>query len=421
MMSCIFCLSNIVIFSESFDFHVAPMVGYTDRHFRYLLRLLHPKAVLWTEMLKPKDIFDASDQKRSSLLTRGAELSIVRTTNSDSHGPRCVLQLGGDSAEELVRAIHSAEPYDYSEINLNCGCPSIESHAPFGAALMRRPDHVAYLLDRMAEATRLPVSVKCRIGIHESAASVTEDDYRLLYDFLSKITASKSCSNVVIHARSAILQGLSPSANRSVPPLRYDFAVRAAGDFPEVSIAVNGGLDSVAALEQFQPTALSGAMAGRWCISRPLDLLLLHSPEEDCFSLASKAIDSYCSYAGRELQVLSKDQIPHIFAPIAILLTSLFDGEDTFLEKSSHCGGAISVDQTEELIRSLILGANAALTVSGYSHLSLSKELESLVASDDRDSLPKRQFRKIVTSLVGKKFITKLRTNTITSSDCPSC
>ena len=119
--------------------------------------------------------------------------------------------------------------------------------------------------------------------------------------------------------------------------------------------------------------------------------------------------------------MLSKDQIPHIFAPIAILLTSLFDGEDTFLEKSSHYGGAISVDQKEELIRSLMLGANAALTVSGYSHLSLSKELESLVASDDRDSLPKRQFRKIVTSLVGKKFITKLRTNTITSSDCHSC
>lgn len=123
---------------HALDVHVAPMVGFTNRHLRSLLRIANPDSTLWTEMIKPAELLAASESRQQSLLSRGAD------------DGACVLQLGGDNADELCDAIRLAEDggHGYARYDLNCGCPSVHSNAPYGAALMRRPEHVLYLCDR---------------------------------------------------------------------------------------------------------------------------------------------------------------------------------------------------------------------------------------------------------------------------------
>ena len=191
-------------------FHIAPMQCYTNRHLRDLLGRLCPAAVLWTEMEKTADLATEAARHRR-LWHRQTERPVV-------------LQLGGDDPAQLAAAVRHAAPYGYSEVNLNCGCPSVEAGgADFGAALMRRPDATRRMLEAMADAAcGVPVSLKCRVGTHDRLAGDAAppvDAYEPLAEFVHAVSRSGAVQHVAVHARAAVLSGLSPAHNRRVPPL----------------------------------------------------------------------------------------------------------------------------------------------------------------------------------------------------------
>lgn len=204
-------------------FVVAPMMELTDRHYRYLARLLSQHALLYTEML-----------------TSGAVLNGDRAylLGSDLVDAPCVLQLGGSDPGAMAEAASIGQDWGYSEINMNVGCPSDRVKAGrFGACLMAEPDLVASNVSAMQNAVSIPVTVKCRLGIDR------DDSYEAVENFISGV-ADAGCQHFVVHARKAWLDGLSPKENRSVPPLRYDHVYRLKKAFPSLHITINGGIDS---------------------------------------------------------------------------------------------------------------------------------------------------------------------------------
>ncbi len=204
---------------------VAPMMDKTDRDYRYLARLFSPHTVLYTEMVSPRAIMYGD---REVLL---------------GHDPAerpLALQLGGDDAEEMKTAIRIAEDFGFDEINLNVGCPSDRvQQGRFGACLMARPEHVGHLVSEMRAATALPVTVKHRIGIDGL------EQYEDLVRFVECVLPAGP-AKLTVHARIAILGGLSPKENRSIPPLRYGDVYRLKREFPDRFIELNGGVTEAA-------------------------------------------------------------------------------------------------------------------------------------------------------------------------------
>lgn len=226
---------------------VAPMMEYTDRHCRYLLRLLSKHTLLYTEMV-----------------TTGAVLQGDRQylLGFDSLEHPLALQLGGSNAEELKECCRIAEDWGYDEINLNVGCPSDRvQNGAIGACLMAEPAQVAECIYAMQQAVSIPVTVKCRIGIDD------QDTYEALNHFVDTVAAS-GCKTFIVHARKAILQGLSPKQNREIPPLNYDRVYRLKKEFSNLEIIINGGITSIAQavnhLEQ-----VDGVMIGREAYHNP--------------------------------------------------------------------------------------------------------------------------------------------------------
>ncbi len=231
---------------------VAPMLDVTDRHCRYFHRLLSPHALLYTEMV-----------------TTGALIygDVPRhlTFNDEEHP--VVLQLGGSDTNELVQCARLAQSWGYDEINLNCGCPSDRvQKGAFGAVLMKDAHHVANLWAAMQSVVDIPVTIKHRIGIGY------EISFEFLVDFVG-VLYEAGCRVFVVHARNAILEGLSPKANREVPPLRYDFVYRLKATFPEATFVINGGIHHQEEVEKILSTPaeesvdgthyLDGVMIGR--------------------------------------------------------------------------------------------------------------------------------------------------------------
>jgi tRNA-dihydrouridine synthase A len=228
-------------------FSVAPMMEYTDRHERYFLRLISRRALLYTEMITAEAVIHGDRQRL--LAFSPAEHPIA-------------LQLGGSDPERMARAASIGQDYGYDEININVGCPSDRVQSGrFGACLMAEPDLVAACITAMRAATNLPITVKSRIGIDD------HDSYEFLHHFV-ETAAAAGCRSFIIHARKAILSGLSPKQNRKVPPLHYDRAYRLKADLPELEIIVNGGIDS---LEQCQIHLqhVDGVMLGRAAYQAP--------------------------------------------------------------------------------------------------------------------------------------------------------
>jgi len=241
---------------------VAPMMDYTDRHCRYLLRLLSPGALLYTEMIT------------AQALLRGETERLLAFDPSEHP---VALQLGGSDPLELARAAALGAGQGYDEINLNCGCPSDRVQSGrFGACLMADAQRVAECVHAMREACPVPVTVKCRIGIEPR--NDTADDYGFLERFVS-FAAKVGCEAFIVHARIAILDGLSPRANREVPPLRYDIVRRLRQEHPELTIVLNGGLRSVPAVREAL-ASFDGAMIGREAWQNPY--LLSHLHREFC-------------------------------------------------------------------------------------------------------------------------------------------
>ncbi|HEX5698672.1 MAG TPA: tRNA dihydrouridine(20/20a) synthase DusA, partial [Rhodoferax sp.] len=198
---------------------VAPMLDWSDRHCRYLHRLLSRHALLYSEMV-----------------TTGALMHGDRARHLDFNAAELplALQLGGSEPADLAQCARMAEEWGYSEVNLNCGCPSERvQRGAFGACLMREPALVADGVKAMLDAVSIPVTVKHRIGIDKT------ESYDFVRDFVGTLSVA-GCRTFIVHARNAWLQGLSPKDNRELPPLRYELVHRLKQEMPHLSIAING-------------------------------------------------------------------------------------------------------------------------------------------------------------------------------------
>ncbi|HEX7814324.1 tRNA dihydrouridine(20/20a) synthase DusA [Dyella sp.] len=230
-----------IINRNDFRVSVAPMMDWTDRHCRYFHRLLSPRARLYTEMVT------------SAALVRGRQLRLLE--HSQQEHP-VALQLGGSDPRELAEAARLGAVAGYDEINLNVGCPSDRVQSgKFGACLMREPDLVGDCVRAMRDAVDVPVTVKCRIGVDD------QDEYADLQHFTETMIAA-GVTILVVHARKAWLQGLSPKENREIPPLDYDRVYRLKHEFPGLTVVINGGITGVeAVLEHLEH--VDGVMLGR--------------------------------------------------------------------------------------------------------------------------------------------------------------
>jgi len=261
---------------------IAPMMDYTDRHCRYFLRLLSPSALLYTEMIT------------AAAIVRG---DVARLLEFHPAEHPVALQLGGSNPDELARAARAGAEFGYDEINLNCGCPSDRVQSGrFGACLMGEPSLVAECVSAMRGAVEVPVTVKCRIGI-EPMPHTALDTYEFLVQFVNSV-AQSGCQVFVVHARQAVLNGLSPKENREIPPLQYDVVRQLREDFPALTFVVNGGLRTLEdALEHLR--VFDGVMIGREAYSNPYLLALLHRAVVDPqWSLPSREeiVERYVPY-----------------------------------------------------------------------------------------------------------------------------
>lgn len=273
------------------------MMDWTDRHCRYFLRGFSRRALLYTEMVT------------SAAIVRG---DARRLLEFDPEEHPLALQLGGSDARELAAAARMGEEAGYDEINLNCGCPSDRvASGAFGACLMREPARVADCVAAMRAAVRLPVTVKMRIGVvtgtREQArgalSGFDEDDFAALHDFVDQVRLA-GCEVAIVHARQAVLGGLSPKDNREIPPLRYEVVRRLKAAFPALPVIVNGGLRDVpavlAALEW-----CDGVMLGREAYHRPMLLGQLDralAPTGAPLPSAAYLLERMARYAERELE-----------------------------------------------------------------------------------------------------------------------
>ena len=243
----------------SYRFSVAPMMDYTDRHFRMLMRQITRRSLLYTEMVVAQALHHARKQPEAS--QPGGRLE--RLIGFDPIERPLALQVGGDDPALLAEAAQLAADWGYNEINLNVGCPSEKvQKGRFGACLMAEPDHVARCVAAMAAASALPVTVKHRIGIDE------RDSYAELLHFVDTLAAA-GAQRFGVHARKAWLEGLDPKQNRTIPPLRYDLVHQLKHDRPDLTIEINGGLETLGdCLSQLQ--VVDGAMVGRAAYHHPL-------------------------------------------------------------------------------------------------------------------------------------------------------
>lgn len=230
---------------------VAPMVDWTDRHFRFFLRQLAPRSLFYTEM------------HTTGAILRGKPEYIL---DFDPREGPLALQIAGDDPGQVAAAVTKAEAWPYAEYNLNCGCPSDKvQEAHFGACLMAEPPLVGTLVRAMKDSTSKPVTVKHRIGIR--GHGVSRETYEDMVEFVEACLAA-GADRFIVHARIAILEGLDPKENRTIPPLRYEEVHRLKREFPQLTIEINGGFKTLEALKaQYGP--VDGVMVGRAAYEDP--------------------------------------------------------------------------------------------------------------------------------------------------------
>ena len=260
---------------------VAPMLDWTDRHCRFFHRLLSRHVLLYTEMVNAGAIVHGGTERHLRF-------------NAEEHP--VALQLGGSDRDLLTQAARLGAQWGYNEINLNCGCPSERvQRGAFGACLMQEPALVADCVKAMVDVVSVPVTVKHRIGIDK------DESYSFVRDFIGTV-AEAGCNVFIVHARNAWLKGLSPKENRDIPPLRYGVVAQLKQDFPQLTIAINGGLNTDEAV-QAQLALVDGVMVGReayhnpWWLTR-WDALYYGAPQN---TLTREAIEAtMVDYMARE-------------------------------------------------------------------------------------------------------------------------
>ncbi|GMH04410.1 hypothetical protein Nepgr_006249 [Nepenthes gracilis] len=237
-------------------FSVAPMMDWTDNHYRTLARLISKHAWLYTEMIAAETI-----------VYQSGNLDRFLGFSSEQHP--IVLQIGGSNLENLAKAVELANAYGYDEINFNCGCPSprVVGHGCFGVRLMLDPKFVAEAMSVIAANTDVPVTVKCRIGVDD------HDSYNELCDFIYKVSSLSPTKHFLIHSRKALLNGITPTENRTIPPLKYEYYFGLLRDFPDLRFTINGGINSIEEVNAARRAGAHGVMVGRAAFYNPWQVL----------------------------------------------------------------------------------------------------------------------------------------------------
>ena len=232
---------------KDFRISVAPMMDWTTKDYRFFARLFNPNVVLYTEMVTT-----------GAIIYGGAN----RHLDFNKEEYPIVLQLGGSNPQELATCTKMAEDWGYNEVNLNVGCPSDRvQNNKIGACLMAEPNLVAECIHSMQKAVSIPVTVKHRIGIDDMQS------YEEMLHFVDTVAAT-GCTHFIVHARIAILQGLSPKENREVPPLRYEDVYRLKQERPHLTIEINGGIKTFTETQQHLQH-VDGVMIGREAYHNP--------------------------------------------------------------------------------------------------------------------------------------------------------
>lgn len=274
---------------------IAPMIDWTYTHFRVFMRLLAPKALLYTEM-----------QTTGAIINNPA-----RTLYFDPKELPLALQLGGADKAKLVQCAIIAEEQGFSEINLNLGCPSEKVQAGrFGACLMREPAHVAECIRAIKAQVSIPVTAKTRIGIDD------QDSYDFFSTFAHQLI-DVGCDKLIVHARKAWLHGLNPKQNRSIPPIQYDFVYRIKEELPTVPVVVNGNIQSVDELSEHMQK-IDGVMLGRLACQNPYAIARIHHwffPNTP-FVTQATILNDYLAYAQQQLEQK---------VPLSLLLKPIFN------------------------------------------------------------------------------------------------
>lgn len=292
---------------------IAPMVDKSHRHFRYFCRIMNKDALLYTEMATAQAILNGNLDK--ILYFREEECPVA-------------LQIAASNAEDAYKALKLAEAFNYSEINLNCGCPSDRvSGNLMGAALMSDKNLVYEILCAMKEATNKPITIKHRIGIdgtgviEPNQGKIIMDGYEDLLDFLDTVSKAKP-DRYTVHARSAILKGLSPKDNREIPPLDYDMVYKLKKDFSYLNIEINGGFKTVDSIKDAL-AKVDGVMIGRPSYEDCYLLANLNKLNDENAKIISRGdiIKAYIPYVEEELERGSN--VHSLAAPIQ----SLFQGQ----------------------------------------------------------------------------------------------
>lgn len=276
---------------------MAPMMDYTNRHFRFLFRLLSREATLYTEMITANAVVEGSGRLRAAHDDR-----LRQFFEFDDCAGKTVLQLGGASPMQLASAAKLAADFGYAAVNLNCGCPSerVAGAGCFGASLMREPELIADCCRALAQSG-LPVTVKCRVGAVATMQQLDEPvDYDHLYRLVDLAGTTAGVRRFQVHARVAVLSGLSPDANRKVPPLRPDIVSRLVADFPSLEFIYNGEVNSFDVVRR-KLEDYHGVMVGRDAYKRPWYWASL---DRDVYGLDSlpaisrrKVLNAYAEYA----------------------------------------------------------------------------------------------------------------------------
>ncbi len=278
--------------TNPYRFSVAPMLDWTDRHARFFHRLMTRSALLYTEMVTTGALIHGDAHRHLAY-------------NAEEHP--VALQLGGSDPADLATCARMAADYGYDEINLNVGCPSDRvQNGRFGACLMAEPQLVADCVAAMKAAVRLPVTVKCRIGIDDQ-------DEETALDTLADALVAVGVDHLIVHARKAWLQGLSPKENRDIPPLNYDRVYRLKQRLPALPISLNGGVLSVEAARDHL-AQVDGVMMGRAAYQEPFRLLsvdtLIFGEASAPLASRDEAVEAMIPYIARH--VAAGGKITHV-------------------------------------------------------------------------------------------------------------
>ena len=299
-------------------FSIAPMMDWTTSDYRVFARCLTKHTLLYTEMVTTGALLQGDNP--------------ARFLKYDDCEHPIALQLGGSNAKDLAKCAKMAEEYGYDEVNLNAGCPSDRvQNSLIGAILMAHPQTVVDAMKAMQDATSIPVTIKHRIGLDD------QQDYAVVRDFVGKI-ADEGVETFIVHARNAILQGLSPKENREIPPLKYDFVYQLKKDFPDLEILINGGIKTVEETKEHL-RHVDGVMMGReaynnpWVLSQ-IDQSIFGTPNlvNDRF----QALECFIPYA--EKQLANGERLMHLTRHVLGIFQGLPGGKQfrRYLSENGH-------------------------------------------------------------------------------------